>query len=208
MDQEATAPPSVQSQPAKSSVTSRIRGIITFNSAIYREIAHDSSATMQAFLVQTITVLSLSLLILGVILITEPSEINIGLIWLIIIIPIIILINVIIVIIQSSVLAFVARIFKGTAKTETIYRVMAYTQIFVGGGVISFIGTIIGFILQLIGITIGLREAAHISTGKAILTVLLVFIGFTILLISIIVALTFFTETSTRPDDIFVPVPQ
>jgi hypothetical protein len=188
-----TVAPTVQPQTAQSSVLQRLVGIITFKSVLYREIAHDTSATVQAFLVQTTTIFILILLSLGMMVITASADMPIGLPWLIVLIPLVIIINVIIAILGSAILALITRLFKGTAKTDTIYRIAAYTQIFTLINVVPCIGVLIGSVLQFIGMVIGIREGARISTGKAVLTLLLPSIILTVIMILLLVAHMFMT---------------
>ncbi len=195
---EGTVAPTVQPQTAQSSVLQRLVGIITFKSLLYREIAHDTSATVQAFLVQTTTIFILILLSLGMMAITAPSDMPIGLPWLIVLIPVAVVINVIIAILGSAILALFVR----GAKTETIYRIMAYTHIFFMFSILPLIGTFIASLLQFIGLVIGIREGTRISTVQAILVLLLppILIAVLIFLVVTVVAITSIRIT---PENVF-----
>jgi hypothetical protein len=179
-----------KSGKTKTDIIGRLIGVVTLNRHIYREIAEDPAATMQAGIIVVIVAVLVGAVgyfaqantSLPGLPATTPSlgraiALAIGelVIWLA----------------GGFVIAQVARyMFQASTNTSEMLRVFGFTRIFqllfilgVFGGPIIAIFSIAGLVLSIIGSIIGIREAGEISTGKAVVTGV-----FAIVLVSIIVA--------------------
>ena len=154
----------------------RIMGVLTLKAPVYREIAEDQNATTTAAII--VAVIALVAGIVGAVALPAtlsflPPEVqaqvpNAS--------PIKYALNVIIGallawFVGSWIFAFVSKTFLG-GKTNTgeMLRVFGYTNLFSILLIIPCCGLFAATILSVIGAIIGIREAAEISTGKAILT--------------------------------------
>lgn len=163
----------------------RILGVITLKVPIYREIADDQTGTTQAAVILAIATLIRGFF-QGLVTVTAKGTVStsvgggitnaivtlcLGLIgWLV----------------SAWVLAAVAGAFGGKTNTSEMLRVTGYVSVFSLVAVLNVVllvspalGCIAGLmglvvaVLSLIGFTIGVREAAEFSTGKAILTAII-----------------------------------
>lgn len=171
----------------KSSLTERLIGIITFKGPIYREIAKDQEAMLVAALILVGTAVISGFfagLYQGVQLLSmaqSPEFRELGIdpavftgigtlglaIALALISPLFALISWLIV---SALYAWIANsFFEGTTSTGEMMRVFGFTSLFSLLSIIPCVG-LIGSILSIIGTVIGIREAANITTGKAVIT--------------------------------------
>lgn len=179
--------PQYVSQTAQSSLMQRLVGVITLKAPIYREIALDDTATTQAAIVHIVLLSITTILAVGLNVMIDPAASEFPLWALILVIPGVIILGLIGAMIGSAFLALISRLFKGQATIETVYRIVAYTQVFTLLNLIPCIGVLAASILQFTGMVIGLREGARFSTGKAVLTLLLPTIVITVLIIIILV---------------------
>lgn len=195
--QRAAAAPAKPSK--QSNVFERLLGVITLKAPIYREIAEDHSATLQAAIIVVVVALIVgAITALGASNATLASVTNAAgvasqppvknpvggavvmvidelLIW----------------IVGSFFIAGVARgYFHGSTDTGEILRIFGYTRIFqillilgVFGSPVAAVVSIAGMALSIIGTVIGVREAASFDTGKAVISAL-----FAIILVSVLVA--------------------
>lgn len=181
----------------------RLIGVITLNRHIYREIAEDPRATMQAALI----VIVVALIVGAISYYGAPTQVpgisettsKLG--------------NAVMSVIQELVVwvagAFViaqaARyLFKGSTDTNEMLRVFGYTRIFqillvlgVFSSTLAAIVSIAGLALSIIGSIIGIREAGEFDTGKAVLTgvfaivLVMVLVGFVRFMLNPFVATLF-----------------
>lgn len=152
----------------------RIMGVLTLKAPVYRQIAEDKNATTTAGII--VVVMSvIGGILAGVIESTMvPNGSFLGA-----------LIRVILATligwgIGSFVLGIVANMLGGKTDTGEMLRVFGYTQIFQVLNIIPFCGAFAAFILSIIAAVIGIREAAEVSTGKAIVVGI---VGFIVLVI-------------------------
>lgn len=161
----------------KSGLLERLIGVVTLKRAIYREIAEDPAATIQAAIIVVIVALITGLIgYLGQVNTslpglpeTEPSlsrgiTLAIGelIIWAA----------------GGFLIAQVARyLFRAGTDTSEMLRVFGFSRIFqilfvlgVFSSPIAQIVSIAGLALSIAGSVIGIREAGEISTGKAVIT--------------------------------------
>ncbi|WP_218079267.1 YIP1 family protein [Anthocerotibacter panamensis] len=139
----------------------RLRGVVTFDASVYREIAKDEGATGSAVLVLVLVslapVLVMSLINRGADLLLAPFHVVGALLaWFL----------------YAVLLAFVARrFFEGEVDTEQMLRVSGYSSVF---NLVSFIPVVqvAGVMLFIVGTVLGVREAAEFDALKAGLTVL------------------------------------
>ena len=148
---------------ATGSLVSRLMGIITFKTPVYKEVAEDKTATSMAAIIVVVVAVLVGL-ISG--LISSGRSLVYTLVYTVIV-------QLIGWAIGSWLLAFIAKqFFHGDTDTGEMLRVTGHTSIFQILGVIPFLG-IIGSILQAVANVIGIREAAGFDTTKAILTVVI-----------------------------------
>lgn len=185
--------------PKQSNVFERLLGVITLKAPIYREIAEDHSATLQAAIIVVLVAL-----IVGVITALGASNATLASVTnaagvasqppvrspiggaIVMVIE-----ELLIWIVGSFFIAGVARgYFHGSTDTGEILRIFGYTRIFqillilgVFGGAVAAIVSILGMALSIIGTVIGVREAASFDTGKAVISAV-----FAIILVSVLVA--------------------
>lgn len=187
------------SAKTQTDIVGRLVGVVTLKRAIYREIAEDPAATMQAAIIVVVVAL-----IVGAVGYFSPYNTSL---------PgfpetspslgraIALAIGELIVWAAGAfVIAQVARyMFRASTDTNEMLRVFGYTRIFqilfilgVFGGVIAAIVSIAGLVLSIIGSIVGIREAGEITTSRAVITGV-----FAIVLVSILV--TFFTAFVLNP---------
>lgn len=158
----------------------RVIGVLTFNSAKYREIAEDKSATIQAGIIVTIALL-IQGFFAGFIEVDRQTNavradiaLGIGEAFAVLISGFIAWI------ITAWVLVFVAKLLGGKTNTGKMLRVTGYVEIF---EIVTFLSllalaipalvfvveivVIIVAFLELFGYVIGVKEAAELSTRKA-----------------------------------------
>jgi hypothetical protein len=181
------------SKQQRTDLFQRVIGIVTLKPAIYREIAHDQAATVQAGVMVVVVAL-----ILGILAAVENVNPSLGGI------PgtvpdhrplagaIVILIQELLIWLGASwLIAAVARgYFHGRTDTGEMLRVFGYTRIFqvlfvfgIFSGIILAVVSIAGFVLSIVGTIIGIREAASFSNGRAAIVGI-----FAIVLVSVLVA--------------------
>jgi hypothetical protein len=149
---------------ASDSLVSRLMGIITFKTPVYKEVAEDKTATSMAAIIVVVVAVLVGL-ISG--LISSGRSLVYTLVYTVIV-------QLISWAIGSWLLAFIAKqFFHGDTDTGEMLRVTGYTSIFQILGVIPVVGSIIGGLLQVVANVIGIREAAGFDTTKAILTVVI-----------------------------------
>lgn len=159
----------------------RIMGVITLKAPVYRQIAEDPSATRTAAIIVVIASL-INGFSQGFVL-TDPTTGQIvGNILTAIVGAVVIgALGLLAWVVASWVLALVANMFGGKTDMQEMMRVVGYVAVFgvvsavlVLAAFIPFLGCLIGLmalilaILQIIGFFVGVREAAEVSTGKAI----------------------------------------
>lgn len=164
-------------QKTKTDFIGRLIGVITLKRAIYREIAEDPAATMQAAIIVVVVALIAAAVgyfsqyntALPGMPETSPSLAR----------AVVLAIGELIVWAAGSfVIAQVARyMFQANTNTNEMLRVFGYTRIFqvlfilgVFSGLIAALVSIAGLVLSIIGSIIGIREAGEITTGKAVVT--------------------------------------
>ena len=161
----------------------RIMGVITLKAPVYRQIADDKTATMQAATVLVIATL-ISGFFGGLVSInaqTGATAVSIGGAVLGAIIGVILAL--IGWVISSWVLQFVAKALGGKTDLGEMLRVTGFVEVFslvgvlnilvLAGTALSCVVGLVGFvaaILKFIGYLIGVREAAEFSTTNAIIT--------------------------------------
>ncbi len=164
---------------------SRILGVLTLRARTYREIAEDRTATGQAALLVIIVALiggiggAVVLTYLSNSLLLTPAQTGSPLRFAIMTI----LYTTLGWLFVSWVFAYVSRIIlKSKTTTLQMARVFGYTQVFAILEIIPYVGNVLAFILSLIGSIIGIREASKFSTGKAIITAVVGFVVYLIIL--------------------------
>lgn len=166
----------------------RLMGVLTLKAPVYKEIAHDKSATTTAAII--VVVVALFSGVVGAVLLSSlssslpPGTAGVGN-------PLVYVIRTVITsligwVVGAWVIAFVAKTFFG-GKTDTseMLRVFGFTQIFQVLSVVPCIGAILGLVLSLVGAVIGIREASEFDTTKAVLTAVVAFI--VLLVVSVVV---------------------
>lgn len=167
----------------------RIMGVLTLKAPVYRQIAEDQSATKTAaIIVAVVAVLSgvVGAAVLGALGSQLPQGFTStpgG--------PIGYAIQTILLSflgwgIGSWVMGFVGNALGGKTNTGEMLRVFGFASIFNLLGIIPCLG-LIGWILGIIATVIGIREAAEVSTGKAIAIGIVGFIA--IFILSFVLAL-------------------
>ncbi|MFL5732057.1 MAG: YIP1 family protein [Chloroflexia bacterium] len=151
----------MESTRSSSSFTDRLIGILTFKAPIYREVAEDPAATQQALIVVVVSAILSALLYGGSTAATGgryPIFNALGALfgtligWAI----------------GAWFLSFVAtKFFNGRTNFQEMLRVTGYVAVFDILFGIPIIGFLAG-ILHLVGIVIGIREAAEITTTQAV----------------------------------------
>jgi hypothetical protein len=163
-------------------IMDRIMGVLTLKAPVYRQIAEDQSATTTAAII--VAVVSLVSGVVGAVFLsalggnlpqgtglTPTSSIGyaiqtiaLGLIgW----------------VVGSWAMAFAGNALGGKTNTGEMLRVYGYASIFGLLAIIPCVG-FLAWILSIIATVIGIREAAEVSTGKAIAIGI---VGFIVLLI-------------------------
>jgi hypothetical protein len=161
----------------------RIMGVITLKAPIYRQIAEDKTATMQAAMVLVFATLVSGFFggLVSVNAQTGATAVSIGGAVLGAILGVILAL--IGWVVSSWVLQFVAKMLGGKTDLGEMLRVTGFVEVFSIVGVLNIlalagtalscvvglIGLVVG-ILKLIGYVIGVREAAEFSTTNAIIT--------------------------------------
>lgn len=179
----------------------RILGVLTLKPPIYREIAADLTAIPQAAGIVIVVSLivaavnyfaSTQVAIPGAV---DPARLHPLGRAIVMLIAMLLLWG-----LGSAVVAGVARnLFQGKTDIGEMLRVFGYTFIFfilfvlgVFGGFIPALASIAGLALGIVGIVIGIREAASFTTGRAAVVGI-----FSIVLVAIVV--TFFTAFVLNP---------
>lgn len=160
----------------------RIMGVITLKAPVYRQIAEDAAATQPAGIIVAIVAL-----IAGFSNGLFSSQANfVSAIIAAIVYVVLALIGWFV---GSWLLAFVSKWFGGKTNTQEMLRVTGFVYVF---NIVSAILLVAAFlpvlaclafpiiivvaILQVIGFVIGVREAAEVSTGKAVLTAIVAWV--------------------------------
>jgi hypothetical protein len=181
---EPPAPPLPGIQEKKYSFPEQLTGVFTFKAYVYRQIAHDLSATKTAGTIVAITAFISGFS--GGILTSKVSSTS-GPNYLLGIVEAFtsVLFGLAAWLVSSWVLAKIANLLGGQTNTAEILRVTGFVQIFtvftvflllglfdaVNILVVLFVGMVIRavtWILTMVGYTIGIREAAGITTEKAV----------------------------------------
>jgi hypothetical protein len=157
--------------PKEIFVMDRVLGVLTFRSPVYRQIAEDPNATTTAaIIVAIVSVLSgvagaavysaygSQLQTMGLSGVSNP----------IVFALVLILYGVVGWFVASWVVGLVANVLGGKTTTGEILRVFGYSSIFNLLGILPCIGWILAPLLSLVAGIMGVREAAKVSTGKAI----------------------------------------
>ncbi len=192
----------------QTSFPERLLGVVTLKPAVYREIAHDHAATMQAAIVVIVVALIVGAIaafsvwhtsiagVTGVANVPTPpptqNPIARGVVM--------ILQELLIWGVASWLIAAVAKgFFKGETNTGEMLRVFGYTRIFqillvlgVFGSTIAAIVSIIGLALSVYGSILGIREATGFTMGKAAVVGI-----FSIVLVAVVIS--FFTAFVLNP---------
>ncbi len=161
----------------------RLMGVLTLKAPVYKEIAHDKSATTTAGIITVVMAILggvLAALIVGLAGSSLPRDqvaqlgspmrlffstiVNTLIGW----------------VVGSFVFGFVANMFGGKTDTGEMLRVFGFAQVFQVLNIVPCIGSLAALVLSIIGAIIGIREAAEFDTGKAILTGV---VGFVVLFI-------------------------
>jgi hypothetical protein len=139
-------------------------GVATFKAPVYKEIAHDASATQPAALIVVVVALLIGVIngLLsqgGILLAIVTVILGVLLGWLI----------------NSWLTAFVAKtFFKGDTSTSEMLRVQGHAYIFQILSIIPIIGSIAAAVLSIIANVLAIREASGLDTTKSILTAIIV----------------------------------
>jgi hypothetical protein len=158
----------VEASPRRSSLVARVGGVLVFSRSIYRDIADDTNATTTAGLIGALVALLTGLAFGGLIntgiasprpLITLTAT------------AFIFLIGALIAWLTGGVVnAFVARtLFHGRTSTAEMLRVFGFASIFNLIGIFLPV-LLLAWVLMLVGMIMGIREAAEFGTGEAIIT--------------------------------------
>jgi hypothetical protein len=164
----------------------RVGGVITLKSAIFREIADDTTATKQSFIIVVVATL-IAGFFSGLVQIapdTTTASVNVlGGVALAAIYPVF---QSIMWAVNSWALAFVSKRFGSKTNVARVLRVTGYLCIYDAITILSALAlvspallcvstflSLIVSILRLVGSVICVREAAELSTGKAIGTLIL-----------------------------------
>ncbi|MCC7162885.1 MAG: YIP1 family protein [Anaerolineae bacterium] len=168
----------------------RIMGVLTLKAPVYRQIAEDSNATSTAAII--VAVVSLISGVVGAIVVStignqlpatpggiSPTN------------PIMYAIQTIVLGfigwgVGSWVMGFVGNMLGGKTNTGEMLRVFGFASIFNLLGIIPCLG-LIGWILGIIATVIGIREAAEVSTGKAVAIGVIGFVA--ILIVSVVIGI-------------------
>lgn len=161
----------------QNSLMNRLIGIITFKAPVYQEIAKDPTATTPALLIVIVVAVVSGLItglggqyFLAVVLTAIVSQV---LAW----------------VVGAWVLSFVGKLlFKGAATTSDMMRINGFTTIFQILTIIPVVG-IIGSLLQIVANVLGVREAAGMTTGKAVVTAIIA--GIVVIILATLVATIF-----------------
>lgn len=167
----------------------RIMGVLTLKSPVYRQIAEDQSATTTAAII--VAVVALLTGVVGAVVVSAIGSQLPGTIGGAASNPIGYAIQTILLSfigwgVGSWVMGFVGNMLGGKTNTGEMLRVFGFASIFNIIGIIPCLG-IIGWILGIIATVIGIREAAEVSTGKAIVIGIVGFIA--ILIVSFVIGL-------------------
>lgn len=160
----------------------RIMGVITLKVPIYRQIADDQNGTQQALIIVIITTLVQGLF-RGLVQTTGSGGASLSIVGGIINAFIVLVVGLIGWAFTAFVLSIIASALGGKTNTGEMLRVTGYVNVFSLVSVLNIVALIspallcitglislaVG-ILSIIGYTIGVREAAEFSTGKAIVT--------------------------------------
>jgi hypothetical protein len=167
--------------PKEAKMFDRIMGVITLKAQVYREIADDTTATLQAATIFVIVTI-ISKFFSGLVEVSGGTA-HVSLLGAIISVIIGLIVSLIGWVFTAWVLSFVAGLLEGKTNIGEMLRVTGFVQVF---GLVSIltilnlISTALGClttpitlavaVLTLIGYVIGVREAAEFTTGKAIIT--------------------------------------
>ena len=162
----------------------RIMGIITFKAPTYRAIAVDKTAINQAAII--VMVVALIQGICSDLITTVASGINPSLMQVIISAVLNVILGLIVWVMIAWLLTVIARAFGGQTGTGEMRRVAGFVQIFGLVTVFSllalktpansftdFLIALAILVLSLVGYFIGVREAAGLAAGKAMITAVL-----------------------------------
>lgn len=161
----------------------RIMGVLTLKAPVYRQIAEDPAATRTAAIIVVIVSLINGFSTGFVRLDPNTGAFTTNFLGAIVGAVVIGALGLLAWVVASWILAFVAKLFGGKTDMQEMMRVVGYVAIFSLVSVllllvafIPFLGCLVGImalilaILQIIGFFVGVREAAEVSTGKAIIT--------------------------------------
>jgi len=167
----------------------RIMGVLTLKAPVYRQIAEDQSATTTAAIIVAVVAV-LTGVVGAVVVATIGNQLPAGVGGLATN-PIGYAIQAILLSflgwgIGSWVMGFIANMLGGKTNTGEMLRVFGYASIFNLLGIIPCLG-IIGWILGIIATVIGIREAAEVTTGKAVVIGIVGFIA--VLIVSTVIGL-------------------
>lgn len=155
----------------------RIECVVKLDNAVFKEIRDDKDALKQAIVVLYLSAIIAS--IWGII-----ASFGIFLVVILIVAPIGWLI-------WTGILHIIAKILGGKASFKGYLKVTGYSEAPMALGIIPIIGQLIGCIWSLACMVVATREAHEISTGKAVVVVLL---PLAILLILAMLAVVFFVS--------------
>lgn len=158
----------------------RIIGVITLKSAVYRQIADDTTATGQAATIVVVVAL-IQGLVSGLVQLNPNGTYSTSLIGALISAIVTLILALLAWALSSWVLSAVSGALGGKTNTSEMLRVTGYVQIFSLVSVLTLlvlispalacIASLMNFviaILSLVGYVIGVREAAEFTTGRAI----------------------------------------
>lgn len=162
----------------------KIIGVITLKAPVYRSIADDKTLTSQAAIIVIIATLVQGFS-QGLVKVGTDGAVSISMIGGILGAIVTVILGLIGWVVAAWILAFVAKALGGKTDTGEMLRVTGFVQVFslvailniavaitpVLACITGLIGLVVA-VLSLIGYTIGVREAAEFTTGKAIITAL------------------------------------
>jgi hypothetical protein len=162
-------------------IMDRIKGVVTLKAEVYRTIAHDPAATMEAWTVFAVATVVSGLT--GFFTISGSGSTQFNLLGGIGAIIIGLIMGAIGLYVTAFVLAKVAEALGGKTNTDEMVRISGYVRIFGIVGVLNILAVIVPLlgcltgilslavaVLGLFGFVIGVREAASFSTSNAIIT--------------------------------------
>ncbi len=181
---------------------SKMKSVILSPSTFFSGLSGTEGFQKPIIFVIINTVISFILALLVSVVTTGKSQILLGLLGLVVIIPLVI----IILFIVAAILHLIAKIFGGKARFTGSFQVLSYTTSLAPFSVIPILNFLVPF-YQIYVLVVGFKKVHQYSTLRAVITILLptlvlVLIAGTILLVAGLAAFGFLKTSGIKPNEL------